>query len=248
MKKDYSNRYQLIDAFRGFALVNMVIYHFCYDIFAAYGLDPEWFTYPWVIVWERFICVSFILSAGRSLHFSYQPIRRGLIINLCGLLITLVTALVMPEQAVWFGVLNLIGCAMLIAALLRKLLDKINPFFGAALSLMLFAVFYGVPERYIGFFNIKLLRVPDFFYQFKYAAFLGFPDEGFRSSDYFPIITWIFIFLLGYFLWGIVKRYKKEELFRRGFAPLNFLGRHALIIYLIPQPLLMGICFLIFRY
>jgi uncharacterized membrane protein len=154
----------------------------------------------------------------------------------------------MPEQAVWFGVLNLIGCAMLIATLLRKLLDKINPFVGAFLSLLCFAVFYGVPERYIGFFNIKLLSVPDFFYQFKYVAFLGFPDSGFRSSDYFPIITWIFIFLLGFFLWGIVKRYRREELFRRGFAPLNFLGRHALIIYLIHQPILMGICFLIFRY
>ena len=46
MKKDYTYRYELIDAFRGFALVNMVIYHFCYDIFAVYGLDPVWFTYP----------------------------------------------------------------------------------------------------------------------------------------------------------------------------------------------------------
>ena len=136
MKKDYSYRYGLIDAFRGFALVNMVIYHFCYDIFAVYGLDPAWFTYPWVIVWERFICVSFILISGVSLHFSYHPIRRGLIINLCGLLITFVTALVIAEQAVWFGVLNLIGCAMLIATLLRKLLDKINPFAGAVLSLL----------------------------------------------------------------------------------------------------------------
>ena len=160
MKKDYTYRYELIDAFRGFALVNMVIYHFCYDIFAVYGLDPVWFTYPLVIVWERFICISFILISGVSLHFSYHPIRRGLIINLCGLLITFVTALVMPEQAVWFGVLNLIGCAMLIATLLRKLLDKINPFVGAFLSLLCFAVFYGVPERYIGFFNIKLLSVP----------------------------------------------------------------------------------------
>ncbi len=136
MKKDYSYRYGLIDAFRGFALVNMVIYHFCYDIFAVYGLDPVWFTYPWVIVWERFICISFILISGVSLHFSYHPIRRGLIINLCGLLITFVTALVMPEQAVWFGVLNLIGCAMLIATLLRKLLDKINPFLGAVAAVL----------------------------------------------------------------------------------------------------------------
>ena len=116
------------------------------------------------------------------------------------------------------------------------------------MSLALFAVFYGVPERYIGFFNSKLLEVPDFFYQFKYVAFLGFPSDGFRSSDYFPIISWVFMFILGYYLWHIVRRYRAEERFLRGLRPLSFCGRHSLLIYLAHQPVLMGICFLIFGY
>ena len=188
MKKEFSKRYGLIDTLRGFALINMVLFHFCYDIFVVYGVDRWWFTYTGVIIWERFICVSFILLSGVSLHFSRHACRRGLIVNACGLLITAVTALAMPEQAVWFGVLNLIGCSMIITRFCQPLFDKINPFLGAGVSLALFAVFYGVPERYIGFFNSKLLEVPDFFYQFKYVAFLGFPSDGFRSSDYFPII------------------------------------------------------------
>ncbi len=248
MKKDFSKRYGLIDTLRGFALINMVLFHFCYDIFVVYGVDRWWFTYTGVIIWERFICVSFILLSGVSLHFSRHACRRGLIVNACGLLITAVTALAMPEQAVWFGVLNLIGCSMIITRFCQPLLDKINPFPGAGVSLALFAVFYGVPERCIGFFNIKLFEVPDFFYQFKYAAFLGFPGEGFRSSDYFPIIPWVFMFLLGYYLWHIVRRYRAEEYFRRGLRPLSFCGRHSLLIYLAHQPLLMGICFLIFGY
>ena len=126
------------------------------------------------------------------------------------------------------------------------LLDKIDPFAGAAASLALFAVFYGVPERYIGFFAVKLLTVPGSFYQFRYAAFLGFPSEGFRSSDYFPMIPWIFMFLLGCFLWHIVRRLRAEELFRRGLRPLSFLGRHSLVIYLAHQPVLMGVCVLLF--
>lgn len=154
----------------------------------------------------------------------------------------------MPKQAVWFGVLNLIGCSMMITAALRRFFDRLNPFLGAGLSLLCFAVFYGVPERYIGFFNLKLFDLPDFFYQFKYVAFIGFPDSGFRSSDYFPIITWIFVYILGYFLWGIIKRFDKEEFFRRRVYVLDFLGRHSLIIYMLHQPVLMGICFLIFGY
>lgn len=247
-KKDFSGRYELIDTLRGFWLLNMIAFHLLYDIFIVYGVDSGWTKYFWVMAWERCISVSFIALSGISLHFSRHPFRRGIVINLCGLLITAVTFFAMPSQAVWFGVLNLIGCAMLICALLRRLLDKINPWLGFFGSILLFGVFYGVPERYVGFFNIKLFSVSDFFYQFKYVAFLGFPDSGFRSSDYFPIITWIFIFLAGYFLWGIIERLKKQELFRRGFPPLSFFGRHSLIIYLLHQPVLYGATMLVFNF
>lgn len=249
MKKiNLEKRYNLIDALRGFSLVNMVLYHFLYDVFMVYGVDANWAFSPWIIAWERFICISFIVISGVSLHFSKHAYRRGIIINLCGFLITVVTAVAMPSQAVWFGVLNLIGCSMMICNALRTYFDRINPYLGAGLSLFFFAIFYGVPERYIGFFNLKLFSLPDFFYQFKYVAFIGFPDSGFRSSDYFPIITWIFVYTLGYFLWRIIKSFKKEDLFKQRLIPLDFLGRHSLIIYLIHQPALIGICFLIFRY
>ena len=72
--------------------------------------------------------------------------------------------------------------------------------------------------------------MPDFFYQFKYVAFIGFPDSGFRSSDYFPVITWIFVYILGYFLWRIIKQYGKENIFGQRVYFLDFLGRHSLLI------------------
>ena len=246
MKKDLSRRYGLIDTLRGFWLLNMIAFHLCYDIFVIYGYDSIWYAHTGVVIWERFICVSFILLSGISLHFSQHPFRRGIIINLAGFLITAVTFFAMPSQVVWFGVLNLIGTAMIITAALRFLLDRINPYLGAAMSLLTFAVFYGVPHRYIGFFGWKIWTVPAFFYRFKYAAFLGFPSDGFHSSDYFPLIAWICIFVLGYYLWSIVMRWHKEEWFRKGFVPLSFLGRHSLLIYLLPQPVLMGACILVF--
>ena len=247
-KTDLQNRCNLIDALRGFSLVNMVAYHFLYDIFMVYGVDPEWAFDPLVILWERYICISFILISGASLHFSKHAYRRGIIINLCGFLITAVTFFAVPSQAVWFGILNLIGCSMMICNALRTYLDKINPYIGVGLSFLFFAVFYGVAERYIGFFNLKLFDLPGFFYRFKYMAFIGFPDEGFRSSDYFPIITWIFVYMMGYFLWRIIKAHKKEDFFRHRVYALDFLGRHSLIIYMLHQPVLMGICYLIFGY
>lgn len=236
--KDLSRRYRLIDALRGLSIINMVIFHLMYDIYVIGGLDTDFPKYPLVIAWERYICISFIMLSGISLHFSRHPYRRGITVSVCGLLVTLVTVLALPSQAVWFGVLNLIGAAMIICAAVRPIIDRLHPIAGFLISPGLFALSYGVPTRFIGFFGVRLLTLPESLYKWRPLAVLGFPDKRFFSSDFFPLIPWLFVFLMGYFLWAAVKRCGICEMFRRGFRPLDFLGRHSLIIYLIHQPVL----------
>lgn len=239
-------RYRLIDALRGLALVNMLVFHFLYDCFMVYGFDTRWALYPGVVVWERYICVSFIVISGISLNFSRHAYRRGLIVNACGLLITLVTALVMPEQIIIFGILNLIGCSMILTQAARKLLDKVNPFVGAAVSFILFAFFFGVSEQYLGFFNLRLLELPDSLYRANYFAAFGIHNGDFFSTDYFPLFAWFFLFVFGFFLWRVFCALRWEKVFKINIPVLGFIGKYTLWIYMIHQPVLMGICFLIF--
>ena len=241
-----STRYSLIDALRGFALVNMLAFHFLYDFFVVCGDNYSWALQPWVVVWERFICISFILISGISLNFSRHAYRRGLIVNACGLLITAVTAVVMPEQIIIFGILNLIGCSMILIQVLRKWLEKLNPFAGAAASFALFAFFYGVSNQYVGFFDVSLLELPDPFYRTNYFAAFGIHNSDFFSADYFPLFAWLFLFVCGFFLWRAVCMLRWERFFKIKIPALDFIGRYTLWIYLIHQPLLMGVCFLIF--
>jgi uncharacterized membrane protein len=172
-------RYRMIDSLRGLALLNMLAFHFAYDVNVIYSANYLWPTFPGIVIWERFICCAFILISGISLNFSSHPFRRGLIVNACGLLITAVTGLVMPKQIVVFGILNCIGCSMLITQALRKLLERRNPYLGAAVSFCLFALFYGLPHRFIGIFDFPLLRLPDALYGFYPLSFLGFMSDGF---------------------------------------------------------------------
>lgn len=239
-------RYCLIDSLRGLALVNMLVFHFLYDIYMVYGVDPRWAMYPGVVAWERYICVSFILISGISLNFSRHAYRRGLIINACGLLITAVTALVMPEQIIIFGILNLIGCSMLLTQALRKWLEKLNPFVGAAVSFALFAFFFGVSRQYLGFFDVRLLELPDALYRANYFAAFGIHNSEFFSADYFPLFAWMFLFICGFFLWRAVCALRWEQAFTFKIPVLGFIGKYTLWIYMIHQPILMGICFLIF--
>lgn len=241
-KSEIKTRYGCVDTARGFAVLSMVIYHFCYDIFCVFGVDPGFALYPAVMVWERTICVTFIAVSGISLNFTSHGYRRGLIVNLCGLGITVVTALFIPEQQIWFGVLNLLGCSMMIVFALREQLNRLAPAAGMAASAALWALTYGLPQRYLGPF-----RLPDALYGCKYLAFLGFPSADFYSVDYFPLLPWIFMFLFGYFLWRFVESKGLRDRFTGRIPVFDFLGRHSLLIYILHQPILYGLSWLLFR-
>ena len=190
-------RYCLIDAIRGFAVVNMIVYHLCYDLFCYYSLNRGFGDDPVVTLWERTICFTFILTAGVSMNFSRHGYRRGLTVLLGGFALTVITLIFLPSEIIWFGALGLLGCAILIAFALRKLLAKIEPTPGAGVSLLLFALLYGVPQGYIGFFGAPIAALPDTLYRSPYLAFLGLPPKSFFSADYFPLAPWLFLFLFG---------------------------------------------------
>ena len=70
-----NKRYYLLDSLRGISTVSMVAFHLCYDIFMMYGLNTSWYFYPMTAVWERSICVMFILLSGMCLNFSGNGIN-----------------------------------------------------------------------------------------------------------------------------------------------------------------------------
>ena len=69
---------------------------------------------------------------------------------------------------------------------------------------------------------------------------LGFPDENFFSTDYVPILPHIFMYWLGCGFYSILK----ERRVQLEYCPskcLAAIGKHGLIIYLVHQPLLLGV-------
>ena len=240
-----NKRYYLLDSLRGISTVSMVAFHLCYDIFMMYGLNTSWYFYPMTAVWERSICVVFILVSGMCLNFSGNGIKRGVLLNLAGFAVTVVTVIVEPNQAVWFGVLNLIGCSMMIVFILSESLKRIKPLFGALISLLLYTVLYDVPRGYIGFFGLDIVKLPNFLYSSKYLAFLGFPSSVFFSTDYFPLIPWIFLFTAGFYLWNFIAEKNLTKYFEFKIPIFDKIGRYSLWIYLAHQPIIMGVLMLI---
>lgn len=240
-------RIAAFDALRGFALVNMAVYHGVYDWVYVFGRPAAWFTQTGnAHIWQQFICWTFILLAGAVFPYGKHAVRRGAVTFSFGFLLTAVTMLVMPSEQILFGVLHLIGAAVLLSALLRRFLDRAPALPGAIASFVLFLFLRSVPMGYLGIGELQLFELPRQLYSVPFLFPLGLPGPGFYSADYFPLIPWIFLFWTGLFLWRFLRPYAEETV--RGWPacrPLVWLGRHSLWAYLLHQPVLLGFIFLL---
>lgn len=229
-------RYALLDCIRGATLVSMILYHAVWDLVYLFGVEWAWYERPPAFFWQQSICWTFILLSGFCWSLGSHQLRRGLTVLGGGLLVRLVTWIAIPAQQVQFGVLTLLGSGMLLLIPLRKPLERLNPWAGLIGSMACFFLTQDVPSGYLGSWPLRLCRLPSELYQTQWAAYFGFPSPQFRSTDYFPLLPWLFLFLAGYFIYRLFRRSGRSFPRVRGIAPLNAIGRHSLIIYLLHQP------------
>ena len=237
--KSTSIRYRALDTVRGLALLNMIAYHGIWDLVYLYGMDWEWYTSLGGYLWQQGICWSFILLSGFCYAFGRKKAKRGLCILACGILISAGTELLMPERRVQFGILTFLGSCMLLLIPLKKLLMKIPSGAGFLTSLVLFVLFRNINQGFLGFETFNWIRMPGQWYKNLFTAYLGFPAEGFFSTDYFSLLPWMLLFLAGFFLCRILKEKHLLDTLKVEYVPaLGWLGRHSLLIYLLHQPIL----------
>ena len=153
-----------------------------------------------------------------------------------------------PGEAIWFGILNFMGCAVLLLLPMQKILQKVEPIIGAAVSFIFFVLFKNVQNQYLGIGHLELVRLPDALYELKILTPFGFPFSGFISSDYFPIIPWIFLYLTGFYMNQSFMRHKLWQKYAEISIPfLSLVGKKSLWIYMLHQPVSMLICILLFH-
>jgi uncharacterized membrane protein len=133
---------------------------------------------------------------------------------------------------IYFGVLHCLGVCMLLWPLMRKLNTWLLPIIGTLI------VIYGL---YIDA-NVRV--------QTPFFVWLGFSYSGFQTSDYFPLLPNLGFFMIGIFLGKTI--YKKKRSLLPKVNEKNpiirffcFCGKQSLWIYLLHQPVLNGICYLI---
>lgn len=234
-------RYALPDTLRGLTLLSMIAYHGCWDMVYILGADWPWYQSSGAYLWQQSICWTFILLSGFSFSLGRRHWRRGRLVFGCGAVVTAVTLVVMPGQEIWFGVLTLLGSCMLLGALLERPLGRVPAGAGLVLSAALFVLTRSVNRGYLGFEGLRLAALPGELYRNMATAYLGFPFPGFRSTDYFSLVPWLFLFLTGYFLFRLTGQRLAAAPDLGRCAPLEALGRRSLLVYMLHQPVLYGL-------
>lgn len=234
-----NKRYTTIDGIRGVALICMVIYHMLWDMVYLFEVNLPWYHSTAAYVWQQCICWTFIFISGFCWSMGTKKLKRGLIVSGAGMLITLVTTLVMPQDKIIFGVLTLIGCCMLIMIPLEKLFIKIPPSIGFAVSTLFFILFRNINTGYLGFEQFRIMELPKSLYSNLFTTWLGFQKPDFHSSDYFSLIPWCFLFFAGYFCYKFIEKKQLLNILTKGKCrSLEWVGKNSLKIYIIHQPLL----------
>jgi uncharacterized membrane protein len=252
-------RNSLIDIIRGLTIISMVIYHGMWNLVYIFGVEIKWYNSLVGVLWQSSIAWTFFIISGYCYRGSKHKVKNGIKVSVAGIIVTLVTTLVMPESRILFGVLTCQGACMLILAPCVKFLEKLNSRLGIILGIVFFISTYEIASGYLSILGMGYINLSKVLYRGKIATFLGFMEDGFWSSDYFGIIPWIFLYLVGFYVNKVVqdiivaRQDKKLILFEKindiknGMLDLvKCLGKHSLIIYMVHQPIVYGVMYVLY--
>ncbi len=215
-----------IDAFRGFAIVLMIIFHFLFDLEFLKIMHIN-FEDLSILLLQRVVGTMFLLLVGISLVLSQKKnkegyvrhLKRALKLGAVALLITIATWAAVPSEFVKFGIIHCIALSTLIAPLFFR-------FKWTGLALGVILIVAGISTNYT---------------DSEYLFWLGWITHTYTALDHYPLIPWFGVVLIGMFLGNVLPELKVKN---RVAGSLAYLGRNSLAIYLIHQPLIISLMLL----
>jgi uncharacterized membrane protein len=223
-------RIALIDVLRGVAIVLMIAYHASFDLNYHGWIQQDFNGAPFWLIARAFIVTLFLLLAGISLVLNAQRPdstsfwrRQGRLLAAC-LAVSLGSYLMFPQSFIFFGILHFI----LLASLIGRLFVRFH-YLTLVAALLVLAIGLGVSHP---LFNTPTLQ------------WLGLMTYKPFTEDYVPFLPWFGVVLAGIFVGKLILNQPRPGWLSApltGMQALALAGRHSLTIYLLHQPILLGI-------
>lgn len=247
-----TTRFAEVDLLRTTAITLMIVYHAAFDLSWFYGWDIDvlnggwkWLAHVTASLFLVLVGVSAVLlrknmqaKGADAASIRLRFVQRGLWVLTCGMLVSLATVAVDPATFVRFGILHLIGVSLLVLPFVLRL-GVWNLLLALPLlaSYMLTAVPHDASPLFIPF---------------------GFFPASFATVDYYPLLPWFGMVLAGAGLGHLF--YARTTPLSHPDSPVRRRidafgasasggwftapGRHSLLLYMVHQPLLLLILWL----
>ena len=233
--------FQFLDVMRGFAILLMFIYHFSYDL-DYFGYIQQNFNHDKVWINFRLIIVSLFLTVmGISLylatHQNFNKKRfqqRLLLLFLYSCLVSLSSWMMYPKAMIFFGILHFITVASVLGLLFIRL-GKLNLLLGSAMIIL-----------------PLLLKHP--FFDQPLLQWIGLMTQLPITVDYVPLFPWFGVVIIGIYLGQVLTQLPADSFLvqwqnRNPLSKTLALGgRYSLHIYMLHQPLFLGILYIISQF
>lgn len=221
-----TSRIYELDVLRGFAILLMIIFHFCYDLDTFQFVKIDFSHDLFWIYFRSIIIVIFLSIVGMSLYTSYRKnivfvkfIRRITILFLAATLISVVTFFMFPTKWIYFGIIHFIFVASIIAVFFVK-----TPTIAFIVGIFIIVLSY---------------------YDYTNLHFLFLYTRTIFNIPYYTVDLVYFFPWMGVVLIGIYLQFKNLYGFKLKYSStkniLAYMGRRSLLIYLIHQPILYGL-------
>lgn len=256
MRKIQNQRIFELDFLRGFVLLMMCLDHLAYDFYCL----PFWFPFSdsewietlgkfgdtvafssWRLALHYIFATVFLLLAGIGSALTKRPLKRMGQIAFAALGITVVTVLLDLffdlGTTILFGVLSTMAVGTFLCWVCSLFGEKIGKYVALGLGILMIFIGFSLP-----WYDAPIL------YSVGWEDLLDISLGKARfGADWFPVFPCAGVVAVGYFLGKILYR-KKQSLIpalRGKSNPLCVVGRYPLWIYLLHQPVLVGILYLL---
>jgi uncharacterized membrane protein len=230
-----SGRVDAVDCARGLALIGMAAYHLSWDLADFHLASADLPFTPPMRLLSHGVASVFLALVGVSLALAHRnglnlPAfwRRLAIVAGAAALVTAGSLVFAPGEGIFFGILHCIAVASLLAA----------PFVAAPAWASLAVGLAAIAAPWL--VHSTLFDPP-------WLLWLGLGQAFPNTLDWRPLLPWAGVVFLGLGVArtpGALARLTLRERWRATSAPARaacFAGRHSLPIYLVHQPILIGL-------